>query len=240
MRLGGSWRIHIANPSSLPPMTSDNGNRDRYNSMTNSRTIPKVLGEASIEIHEDLARDRTSEISTPPNEPSEEDRWPFVWNPRSNPIMHVDHPITIPSNHELFKCRDSEYDLSPATYQKVIRYINFANDHGLFASHKSRISLPSLPVMNLFIGLFIRHFYPQTPVIHLATLDINKDLPPVLLAAMVVIGAIHIHQKHTRRFSIVLLNLVRKALLMSIEYDNSLIRDSLIIYSLTLICHTEL
>jgi hypothetical protein len=111
---------HTTNPSSPPLMTSDNGNRDRYNSMTNGRTIPEVLGEASIEIHEDPARDRTSEISTPPNEPSEEDRWPFAWNPRSSPIMHADHPITIPSNHELFKCHDLEYDLSPATYQKVI------------------------------------------------------------------------------------------------------------------------
>jgi hypothetical protein len=78
------------------------------------------------------------------------------------------------------------------------------------------------------------------PVIHLTALDINKVLPLVLLAAMVVIGAIYSHQKHTRRFSIVLLDLVRKALLMSIEYDNSLMRDPLIIYSLTLAFHAGL
>jgi hypothetical protein len=100
------------------------------------------------------------------------------------------------------------------------------------------LRLPALPVTNLFIGLFFRHFYPQIPVIHLATLHINEDVPPPLLAAVVVIGAIYSYQKHTRRFAIVLLDLVRRSLMMGIEYDNSLMREPMIIYALLLVCHT--
>jgi len=46
-----------------------------------------------------------------------------------------------------------------------------------------------------------------------------------LLAAIVIIGAIYSHLKHTRRFAIVLLDIVRWHLNIALECDNGLMRD---------------
>lgn len=102
-------------------------------------------------------------------------------------------------------------------------------------SQKGTFILPSLPILNIFIRLFFLKFIPQMPVLHLATVNTNH-LPPPLLASMIIIGAIYSHVKHTRRFAIVLLDVVRWHLRIALECDNSLMRDPNIIYAEALIC----
>lgn len=179
----------------------------------------------------------TSQVSSPLNEASEEDRWPFAWNPRSRQILRTEL-VSIPDDDSLYLAHNPKYNISVDTYKAVIDWLDWTNDHRLVTS--STLHIPSLNATNLFIGLFFEHCHPQMPVIHLATLVMDEDLPPAILASMVVIGAIYSHQKHTRSFAIVLLDRVRRGLLMDMEYDNGLMREPMIIYAFLLLCHAGL
>ncbi|KAN0090483.1 Fungal specific transcription factor domain containing protein [Hyaloscypha variabilis] len=176
---------------------------------------------------------RISRISSPPNEPSEEDKWPFTWNPRSRPILRA-NPVKIPENHALWRAHNTRFDITKSTFRRVQAFINPVIIQGFARPH---LDLPSLPEVNIFVNLFFERFSPQAPVLHHATVDTNDDLPPPLLAAMIVIGAIHSRLPGTRRFSIVLLDIVRWNLQTAIECDNTLMREPMIIFAEALICH---
>lgn len=64
--------------------------------------------------------------------------------------------------------------------------------------------------------------------------------PPTKPWLIIIIGALYSHVKHTGRFAIVLLDLVRWHLRIALECDNSPMRDPYIIYAEALICHTGL
>jgi hypothetical protein len=179
---------------------------------------------------------RISRISSPPNEPSEEDKWPFTWNPRSRPILRA-NPVKIPNGHPLWRNHNPRFDITASTFRRVQAFINPVMSQG-FA--RPLLELPTLPEINIFINLFFERFSPQAPVLHHATVDMNDDLPPPLLAAMVVIGAIHSRLPGTRRFSIVLLDVVRWNLQTAIECDNTLMREPMIIFAEALVCHAGL
>jgi Fungal specific transcription factor domain len=176
---------------------------------------------------------RISRISSPPNEPSEEDKWPFTWNPRSRPILRA-NPVKIPEKHPLWRNHNTRFDITEPTFRRVQAFVNPVIIQGFARPH---LELPSLPEANIFVNLFFERFSPQAPVLHHATVDVNDDLPPPLLAAMIVIGSIHSRLPGTRRFSIVLLDIVRWNLQTAIECDNTLMREPMIIYAEALICH---
>jgi Fungal specific transcription factor domain len=178
-------------------------------------------------------------ISSPPNEASEEDKWPFQWNPSSTPILRA-HAIEIPDNHAFFQAHYSRFDISNATLLRLRAFLKPPSGREYHRSQKGSFVLPSLPVVNVFIRIFFEQFSPQMPVLHHATVNTNEELPAPLLAAIIIIGAIYSHLKHTRRFAIVLLDIVRWHLQIAIECDNSLMRDPMIIYAEALICHAGL
>lgn len=148
------------------------------------------------------------------------------------------HTISIPDNHSLVKNHDPRFDITEATLVKLDSFLQPPSTE--FTSPKGTFVLPSLKLINIFIGLFFKHFSPPMPVLHHATVNTNKDLPSPLLAAMVIIGAIYSHLKHTRRFAIVLLNAARWQLRIAVECNNSLMRSAMIIYAEALIVHTGL
>ncbi|KAH8600724.1 fungal-specific transcription factor domain-containing protein [Bisporella sp. PMI_857] len=189
--------------------------------------------------HDTSGISRLSRVSSPPNDASEEDKWPFAWNPRSRPLLSC-NPIIWPDDHPLLTSHNLKYDMSASTYEKVMRCVTSINNFHYSSDQRVQFSMPTLSVSNVFVGLFFEYFLPQMPVIHLPTVNVDKDLPPSLLAAMIVIGAIYSREKHTRRFAILLLDLTRRSLLSSIELNNSLIREPMIIYALCLICYTGL
>ncbi|KUJ16637.1 uncharacterized protein LY89DRAFT_586564 [Mollisia scopiformis] len=180
---------------------------------------------------------RISRVSSPPNEASEEDKWPFQWNPNSRQILKA-QPIHIPNDHPLFQNHYSRYDITEATLLRLQYFLQPPAGREFHKSQKGSFVLPSLPIINVFIRLFFENFSPHMPVLHHPTVNTNADLPPPLLAAIVIIGAIYSNVKHTRRFSIVLLDIIRWHLRIAIECDNSLMRDPMIIYAEALICHT--
>lgn len=186
------------------------------------------------EEHENITR-----VSSPPNEASEEDKWPFQWNPNSRQILKA-HAIKIPDNHPLFARHDSRFDITETTLVRLKSFLHPPSGREFHRSQTGTFVLPSLPIINVFIRLFFEKFSPQMPVLHHATVNTNADLPSPLLAAIIIIGAIHSHIKHTRRFAIVLLDIVRWHLRIALECDNSLMRDPYIIYAEALICHTGL
>jgi hypothetical protein len=195
---------------------------------------PEHQEHVEEEEHEHISR-----VSSPPNEASEEDKWPFQWNPNSRQILKA-HAIKIPDNHPLFTKHDPRFDITEATLVRLKSFLHPPSGREFHKSQKGTFVLPSLPIINVFISLFFEKFSPQMPVLHHATVNTNSDLPPPLLAAIIIIGAIHSHIKHTRRFGIVLLDIVRWHLRIALECDNSLMRDPHIIYAEALICHTGL
>lgn len=187
--------------------------------------------------HEDLGR--ISRVSSPPNEASEEDKWPFQWNPNSRQILNA-QPIFMPDDHPLLKNHYSRYDITEATLLRLKYFLHPPAGREFHQSQKGSFVLPSLPIINVFIRLFFENFSTHMPVLHHATVNTNTDLPPPLLGAIVIIGATYSHVKHTRRFAIVLVDIVRWHLRIALECDNSLMRDPMIIYAQALICHTGL
>ncbi|KAK5108277.1 hypothetical protein LTR62_008592 [Meristemomyces frigidus] len=179
---------------------------------------------------------RVSRMASPPNEASEEDRRAFAWDPKSRAILHA-APIHIPLEHPLWTQHDHRFDISEATYQKVL---DFATSRLEGIPQNSTLTLPSLQEANIMIGLYFKHFSPQMPVLHHATINTDQDLPPPLLSALLVIGAIYSNLRGTRRFAIVLLDIVRWRLQVAIEGDNSLMRDPRIIFAETLVCYVGL
>jgi hypothetical protein len=154
------------------------------------------------------------------------------------PILRA-NPICIPDHHPLLQAHYQRFDITEGTLLRLRDFLKPPAGREFHQSQKVSFHLPSLRVLNLFIHLFFQHFSPQMPVLHHPTVNTN-DLPPPLLAAMIIIGAIYSHLKHTRRFSIVLLEIVRWNLQIALECDNSLMREPMIIFAEALICHTGL
>lgn len=205
--------------------------------------VPEVNGGRSSQETADVDPhnygESISRVSSPPNEASEEDKWPFQWNPSSTPILKA-HAITIPDNHPLFQAHYSRFDISDSTLLRLRAFLKPPSGREYHQSQKGSFVLPSLPIVNVFIRLFFEHFSPQMPVLHHVTVDTNTNLPLPLLGTIITIGAIYSHLKQTRRFAIVLLDIVRWHLQIAVECDNSLMRDPMIIYAEALICHTGL
>lgn len=177
-----------------------------------------------------------SRISSPPNEASEEDRWPFTWDPRSRRILNA-QTIVITEDHQLQLEHRPRFDITDVKYDSVKRFWQIPRDHGMGTFS---VEMPTLRTANILIGLFFSHFEPRMPVIHRPSLQRTDNLPDVLIAAMIVIGAICSRQRHSTRFAIVLLDMTRIAAQITMESDNSLMRDAMYIYATGLICFVGL
>jgi hypothetical protein len=164
---------------------------------------------------------------------------PFMWNPNSVPILKA-HPIIVPDQHHLLRSHDPRFDITEVTLTRIKAFLQPPLGREFHQSQKGTFILPPLLVVNAFIRLFFEHFSPQMPVLHHATINTNSDLPPPLLAAIIIVGATYSHLKHSRRFAIVLLDIARWHLRIALECDNSLMRDPMIIFAQSLICHMGL
>ncbi|KAL1897856.1 hypothetical protein Sste5346_003708 [Sporothrix stenoceras] len=179
-------------------------------------------------------------MASPPNVPSNEDDWAFAWNP-SSATVRQSQPIHVCDDDPLFLNHSSRHDMSAATWDGVRTTVcgeqpgEHPGEHGTAPG----VILPSLKIANAFVGLFFKHFFCQAPVLHEPTMSIDA-LPPPLIAIMVVIGAKYSHLRHTRRFSILLLDKARRSLQTAIENDTRLVRSTHTIYAYALICYTGL
>ncbi|KAJ2894129.1 hypothetical protein MKZ38_007917 [Zalerion maritima] len=184
--------------------------------------------------HGDDGSGRVSRAPSPPNEASLDDSWPFVWNPASAPISQG-QPVTITENDPLLVNHNPRFNMTGAVWERVVHFLDPLPQD----AEGVVLDLPSLRIANLFIGLFFTNFSRQFPVLHEPTVDI-QSLPPPLLAAMMVIGATYSNLRHTRRFSIVVLDRARCSFQALIENQNNLLREIPVIYASALICYTGL
>ncbi|PKS08416.1 hypothetical protein jhhlp_005127 [Lomentospora prolificans] len=178
--------------------------------------------------------DAASRPPSPPNEASEEDRQPFAWNPRSRPLL-ASGPISLEGNDPLFLNHDPRFDITESVRRNIEQFLTSPNQ----SDAQESFSLPSLRIVNAFIGLFFRHFYPHAPVLHLPTLKSNELCCP-LLAVFIVVGAMHSRLRRSLSFAITALDRIRRNLQLAIENDNALMRDQHIIYASALVCHIGL
>lgn len=177
-----------------------------------------------------------SRIPSPPNEASAEDSWPFTWDPRSRRILAA-RAIVITDDDPIQLEHRPRFDLTETKYDKVKRFWQVPGNHG---TGTLSVEMPTLRTANILIGLFFSHFEPRMPVIHRPSLPHTDDLPDALIAAMIVIGAIYSRQRHSTRFAIMLLDMTRIAAQVNMEHDNSLMRDTMYIYAVALICFVGL
>ncbi|KEF55473.1 uncharacterized protein A1O9_08223 [Exophiala aquamarina CBS 119918] len=177
-----------------------------------------------------------SRIPSPPNEASEEDRWPFTWDPRSRRILAA-RAIEISDDDPLQLEHRPRFDITESKYDQAKRFWQLPGTHriGTFS-----VEMPTLKTANILIGLFFAHFEHRMPVIHHVSLQRTDNLPDALIAVMIVIGAIYSRQQHSTRFAIVLLDMTRIAAQVTMEQDNSLMRDAMYIYAIALICFVGL
>lgn len=177
---------------------------------------------------------RDSRISSPPNESSHEDRLPFAWDPTSKRIARA-KPIKLPPDDPIFENLDPSIQISQDSVLRIGTFLSPLQTTG----DEDTFTLPELPLVNVFICLFFNKFAPQAPVLHRPTLDIEA-LPSALLAIMMAIGSCYSRLRHTRRFGIIVFDRARQNLLASIEDDNSLMREPMMIYATALTCYMGL
>jgi hypothetical protein len=175
-----------------------------------------------------------NEPQSPPNEASEEDRWPYSWDPGSRAITAC-KPIQMDKMHPLRQNHNSQFDISVERYKALKSFLQRPARKG-FDFHS--LPLPELGIANVFIRLFFTHFEYQAAVIHHPSLKSSDDLPDALLAIMIAIGAIYSRERHSCRFSIVLIDMTRLSTQLAIELDNRMMRDAMVLYALALICYS--
>lgn len=207
--------------SEMPNMQGEAHSLDSNNSRQDGSGTPQMVSTAEAE----------SRDGSPPNIPSHEDAVAFAWNPSSASIQHSG-PIALDQSHFLRQAHNSKFDMNESTWSRLKDFLQ-RNDT------TDDMILPSIEVVNIFIGLFFTHFYEQSPVLHLPTLNINA-LSPSLLSAIAIIGAEYSNIKHTRRFAILLLERARHSLGEAMEKDRSLVRDPEIIYAYSLMGYAGL
>ncbi|KAG7038778.1 C2H2 type zinc finger domain protein [Colletotrichum scovillei] len=173
-----------------------------------------------------------SRVNSPPNVPSREDGVAFAWNPSSKSLCQT-HSISINESHPLMILHNPQFDIIESTWIRVQEFLE------LETPGSENLIPPSLAVANVFLGLFFDCFYEQSPVLHLPTLSVDH-LPASLLSAMIIIGATYSRIRHTRRFSIIMLNRARQNLQVLIEADKSLTRHPETIYASSLLVYTGL
>ncbi|KAL0764365.1 hypothetical protein CaCOL14_013000 [Colletotrichum acutatum] len=173
-----------------------------------------------------------SRVNSPPNVPSREDGVAFAWNPSSKSLCQT-HSISISESHPLMILHNPRFDIIESTWIRVQEFLD------LGTPGSENLIPPSLAVANVFLGLFFDCFYEQSPVLHLPTLSVDH-LPSFLLSAMIIIGATYSRIRHTRRFSILMLNRARQNLQALIEADKSLTRHPETIYASSLLGYTGL
>ncbi|OOQ89105.1 hypothetical protein PEBR_10657 [Penicillium brasilianum] len=175
-----------------------------------------------------------SEPQSPPNEASEEDRWPYSWDPGSRPITAC-KPIQMDKTHPLRQNHNTQFDISAERYKALKSFLQRPARKG-FDFHN--LPLPGLGIANVFIQLFFTHFEHQVPVIHRPSFKSSDNLPDPLLAIMIAIGATYSQLRHSCRFSIVLIDVARLSTQLAIEQDNRMMRDPMVLYALALICYS--
>lgn len=183
----------------------------------------------------DISQPITRPLS-PPNETSEQDRWPYQWDPSSRAITKT-RPIKIPEAHPLRQNHDQRFDISNSRYEMLKLFLERPAQVGI-GFHS--LLFPELAIANVFIRLFFTHFEPQMAVIHRPSLQSCDDLPDPLLAAMIAIGAIYSCEQNTCRFAIVLTDIARLSSQLAMEANNKLIRSPMFVYALTLLCYVGL
>lgn len=238
--VGYSGFADSSSPDTLFPFRSTGdlnftGNSADAAPHVSSNSLRTRASEANDEVppSEDNRSGRVSQMPSPPNVPSSDDHWPFAYNPASANISQG-HPIDLRSDDPLLSKHRSRHDLTVVTWERIVEFLLTQP-----ASQSPRVILPSLPVANVFIGLFFEHFLPQAPVLHIPTVEINS-LPPALIAAMIVIGAKYSQRRNTRRFSILLLDVARRSLQTAVENDTRLVRETSILYAHALMCYAGL
>ncbi|TGO10075.1 hypothetical protein BTUL_0145g00220 [Botrytis tulipae] len=177
-------------------------------------------------------------FSSPPNLPWGEDKWPSSWNSSLDPTAMLEaDPIDLPFDHHLFQNHNPRYDISESTYYKMRDFL-ISPVHEV-RNRKTLFTMPPLYVVNIFIGLYFKHFSHQAPVLHHPTVDTNQLSPP-LLSAMMIIGSTYSQVKNGRRLAIVLIEVIGWHLLAAIRLDLSLIRNPMTIFTEALLIHMGL
>ncbi|KAJ5703847.1 fungal-specific transcription factor domain-containing protein [Penicillium malachiteum] len=170
-----------------------------------------------------------------PAQTSCEDRVPV----RKTTSHKQSHPppefITLEKNDPLVLSHDSTFDISESVHKEVADLLGMNGQK----DSTGYSLMPSLKIVNIFIGLFFRDFYPQSPVLHLPTTCTN-NLPRPLVAIIIVIGAIHSKLKGFQRFATNALHSLRQKLHLIVENNNTLLEDLNIIYTSVLVCYTGL
>jgi hypothetical protein len=137
--------------------------------------------------------------------------------------------------HPLRQNHNSHFDISAERYKILKSFLQRPARKG-FDFHS--LPLPDLRVANIFIGLFFTHFEYQAAVIHHPSLKSSDVLSDPLLAVMIAIGATYSRERHSCRFSIVLIDVARLSTQLAIELDNKMMRDPMVLYALALICYS--
>lgn len=233
-----SWMHHSGNPEHMwfdddlvsalmePIMMPGIHNQSMDKTMAGNHIgKPDVLNENMESEHDP---------QSPPNEASEEDRWPYSWDPGSRAITAC-KPIQMDKTHPSRQNHNTQFDISVERYKALKSFLQRPARKG-FDFHS--LPLPELGIANVFIGFFFTHFEYQAAVIHHPSLKSSDELPDTLLAIMIAIGATYSRERHSCRFSIVLIDVARLSTQLAIELDNRMMRDPMVLYALTLICYS--
>ncbi|KAF2237212.1 hypothetical protein EV356DRAFT_511927 [Viridothelium virens] len=147
--------------------------------------------------------------------------WPTHWNP-SKPDNLMGFPNMDQTPPDVFEAENFAHveSLSQKVYDDISRcFTTVSSNQSLFKKFRDS-NLPPLAAFDCFIQLYFEYFQPMYPLLHQPTFN-PSQAHFVLILAIVSIGCRYSRSKEARKCAIPLSELTRRALLQTIEMDNS-------------------
>ncbi|KAL9094464.1 MAG: hypothetical protein Q9165_003314 [Trypethelium subeluteriae] len=152
--------------------------------------------------------------------------WPTHWNP-SKPDNLMGFPSMEQTPPDVFEAENFAHveSLGRKVYDDICRCFNtVSSNQSLFKRFRDS-DLPPLPAFDCFIQLYFEYFQPMYPLLHQPTFN-PSNAHFVLILAVTSIGCRYSRSKEARKCAIPLSELTRRALLQTLEMDNSNARQT--------------
>ncbi|KAI9689704.1 MAG: hypothetical protein M1820_010074 [Bogoriella megaspora] len=151
--------------------------------------------------------------------------WPTDWNPRK-PDNLLGFPDMSSIRDDFFEAEIFGHvePLEKQVYDDIVRCLKTISKEQHFFRKFRNADLPSLAAFDSFIQLYFEFFHPTYPMLHQPTFNPSRTHHALILA-ITSIGCRYSKFREAKRCAVPLSELARRAILQTVEADNSTVRE---------------